>query len=75
MSPLPGSGAPIGDRIVTVGSVLKELALEAGKGAVQAIARLVRRRPKEPPHPTWKDVEHMRAQERASIEASKKARK
>lgn len=65
-------------------AVLKQLAIAAGTAAVEALVGLIRGRRRdtlpevdvhvsEPPHPTFKDVEHRRAQERASILASKAA--
>lgn len=63
-------------------SLLKDLALAAGRGIVEALVRLVRREQREslpevdvhvtePPHPRFTDLEHQRAQERSSIAASK----
>ena len=65
-------------------SLLKELAIAAGTAAARQLVKIVRRKADDgwvdvtvtepPPQPlTWKDVEHIRAQERASIEASKRA--
>jgi hypothetical protein len=61
-----------------LGSLLKDLAIAAGRAAAERLVKLIRRevraRPSSPSQPlTFKDVEHIRAQERASIEASKKA--
>lgn len=56
--------------------LLSELAIVAGRAAVDELVKLIRRKPREsePPHPlTYRDVEHIRAQEHASIEASKRA--
>ena len=49
----------------------KELALAAGNAAVDALVKLLRRRskaslPPEPPHVTWRDVEHQRRQAEAA---------
>lgn len=63
-------------------SLLKDLAIAAGRGAFEAIVRLVRGKQREslpevdvhvtePPHPRFTDLEHQRAQERSSIAASK----
>jgi len=65
-------------------SVLKDLAVAGGTAAVEAIVGLIRGKPRdtlpsvdvtvsEPPHPGFVDIEHQRAQERASIALSKAA--
>ncbi len=52
---------------------LKELAVAAGTAAVRELVKLIAPKPEpeppggELPHPTWKDVEHMRAQERSAV--------
>jgi hypothetical protein len=60
-------------------ALLKELAVVAGRAAVdqvvKQVGKLLRReqRESEPSQPlTYRDVEHIRAQERSSIEASKR---
>lgn len=63
---------------------VKQLAIAAGTAAVEAIVGLIRGKPRdtlpsvdvtvsEPPHPGFVDIEHQRAQERASIALSKAA--
>lgn len=58
-------------------ALAKELALSAGRAAAERIAGLVRRGVEgedDPPQPlSHRHVEHIQAQQRASIEASKKA--
>jgi hypothetical protein len=65
-------------------AILKQFAVAAGTAAVEAIVNLVRGKRRdslpevdvtvsEPPHPGFKDIEHQRAQERASIALSKAA--
>jgi len=51
---------------VTLTAILKELVVEAVRAGALRVAELVRKKPKEPPHMTWKDVEHIRAQERSA---------
>ena len=47
-----------------LGGLLKELAFAAGRGVVTGVGKLLRRqsKPPEPPHVTYRDVEHQRAQ-------------
>lgn len=60
----------------TIVVLLKELVAAGVRAGVESVAKLLlKQREAPPPHPTWKDVEHRRAQERASIEAGKKARR
>jgi hypothetical protein len=57
--------------------VLTRLVVAVGTAAVDALVDLVQRKTRkrdtvpvqgpEPPHVTWKDVEHIREQERSSI--------
>jgi hypothetical protein len=65
-------------------AVFKQFAIAAGTAAVEGLVNLVRGKRRdslpevdvtvsEPPHPGFKDIEHQRAQERASILASKAA--
>lgn len=66
--------------IAALATLAKQLVVAGARAAVGKVAELVSgqrdaKPENEPSHPSWKDVEHMRAQERASIEAGKKARK
>jgi len=60
-------------------ALLIELGRAVVTAAVDRVVELVRGKPSPPPAPsdpspkTYRDVEHIRAQERASIEASKRA--
>jgi hypothetical protein len=51
---------------MTLTAILKELVVAGVRAGVDAVADLVRKKPKEPPHMTWKDIEHVRAQERSA---------
>lgn len=53
-----------------LGGVLKELAFAAGRGLVTAVGGLLggkSKPPDDPPHVTYHDVEHQRAQEKRSM--------
>jgi hypothetical protein len=60
---------------MSLAALLAQLAAAAAKAAVDRVVELIGKRvspkPKEPPQLTWKDVEHIRQQERDSIAKAK----
>ncbi len=84
MGAAPGGVAPslLSGHAQCMVGLLKELAVALGRAAVGQIAKVVRRKAddwidvpvSEPPHPLSRaDVNHIRAQEQASIAAAKHA--